>query len=176
MKTVSAAWSALTPICSAAMAFCASVTAVAGSMAVPPVPPVLPPDGVAVADGEPEPDGVPLDLCDELVPVVARDADVVAALVVLLEEVDEAYVSWSVWYVDIADLYAASAARTALYNGVLLIEASDWPAVTVSPALTFTAVTVPLVGKLTLDCVTWCTVPERASTCVTVPAPAVTVR
>ena len=48
-----------------------------------------------------------------------------AALDVLLVVVDDdAYVCWSVWYADIADLYAASAARTAFWSGVLLIDAS----------------------------------------------------
>ena len=83
------------------------------------MPPVLPPDGVPVPDGEP-PEG-----CDELIAVVARVVEVVAALVVLLAEVvDEAYVCWSVWYCETADLYAASAARTALWSGVLSIDAS----------------------------------------------------
>jgi hypothetical protein len=120
MKVGSAEFTVATPVCNAAMASVAALTAAAGSVTPPPPPgpPVPPPDGVPV------PDGAPLDGCDELVPVVAREVDVVAALVVLLELDDEAYVCWSVWYCEIADLYAASAARTALYNGVLLIEAS----------------------------------------------------
>src|SRR5450756_3035294 len=107
-----------TPVCSAAMASVAAFTAAAGSVEPPgaPVPPVPPPDGVPV------PDGAPLEACDELVPVVAcRDAEVVAALAVVDDA--EAYVCWSVWYADIADLYAASAARTAFCRGVLLIDA-----------------------------------------------------
>ena len=123
------------------MASVAAFTAAAGSVEPPgaPVPPVPPPDA-----------------CDELVPDVdCREDEVVAALDVLLVVVDDdAYVCWSVWYADIADLYAASAASTAFCSGVLLIDASASPTVTVSPALTLTAVTIPLVGKLTLACVT----------------------
>jgi hypothetical protein len=137
----------VTPACSAVMASVAALTAAAGSVAPPPPgPPGPPPEGVPVLEG------APLE-APELVPVVALDVDVVAALVLLVLE-DEAYVCWSVWYWEIADLYAASAARTAFCSGVALIDASAWPAATVSPALTLTAVTVPLVGKLTLDCVT----------------------
>jgi hypothetical protein len=54
---------------------------------------------------------------------VALDVDVVAALVLLVLD-DEAYVCWSVWYCEIADLYAASAARTAFCSGVALIDAN----------------------------------------------------
>jgi hypothetical protein len=112
------------------MASVAAFTAAAGSVEPPgaPVPPVPPPDGVPV------PEGAPLDACDELVPevdgredelVTAFGAPLVAALDVLLVVVDDdAYVCWSVWYADIADLYAASAARTAFWSGVLLIDAS----------------------------------------------------
>ena len=53
-----------------------------------------------------------------------RREDEVVALDVLLVVVDEdAYVCWSVWYWEIADLYAASAASTAFCSGVLLIDA-----------------------------------------------------
>jgi hypothetical protein len=78
------------------------------------------------------PDGAPLD-ADELAPevdgredelVTAFGALLVAALDVLLVVDDEASVCWSVWYADIADLYAASAASTAFCSGVLLIDAS----------------------------------------------------
>jgi len=131
------------------MASVAAFTAAAGSLVPPPLGPPVPP-----ADGLPLPDGGPLDAGDELVAGAAgRAADVVAALVVVVV-VDEAYVCWSVWYWEMADLYAASAARTAFCSGVALIDASAWPAAPVSPALTLTAVTIPLVGKLTLDCVT----------------------
>jgi hypothetical protein len=73
-------------------------------------------------------------------------------------------------------VYVALSASTAFCSGVALIDAKASPAVTVSPGLTLTAVTIPLVGKLTLACATWCTVPESDSSCVTVPAAAVTVR
>jgi hypothetical protein len=70
------------------------------------------------------PDGAPLDGGDELLPDVDCRADeVVAALDVLVVLDEEAYVSWSVWYWEIADLYAASAASTAFCSGVLLIDA-----------------------------------------------------
>ena len=108
-------------VASAASASVAALTAAAGSVA-PPVPPAPPPV-------PPVPEGAPLDACDELVPDVAdrdEEAVVAAARAVVLAVVDdaEAYVCWSVWYADIADLYAASAARTAFWSGVLLIEAS----------------------------------------------------
>src|SRR5664279_4857217 len=120
------------------MASVAAFTAAAGSVE-PPGAPVPPPDGVPVLDGAPVPDGVPvpdgapLDACDELVPEVDGREDVlvtafgalsVAAFDVLLVVDDEANVCWSVWYEEIADLYAASAARTAFWSGVLLIDAS----------------------------------------------------
>jgi hypothetical protein len=107
------------------MASVAAFTAAAGSVG-PPGAPVPPPDGVPVLDG------APLD-ADELGPevdgrddelVTAFGAMLVAALDVLLVVDDEASVCWSVWYADIADLYAASAASTAFCSGVLLIDAS----------------------------------------------------
>lgn len=160
------------PVCSAAMASVAALTAAVGSVVV--VAPVLPPDGVAVPEGDALDDGV------ELVLAVAGcdvEAALVATFVVLLVVVDEdASVCWSVWYWAIAAVYVALSARTAFCSGVALIDANASPAVTVSPALTLTPVTVPLVGKLTLACVTWWTVPDSDSTWVTVPAAAVTVR
>src|SRR5664279_2013291 len=96
------------------MASVAAFTAAAGSVEPPGAP--VPPAPLPV------PDGAPLDACDEL--VTAFGALSVAAFDVLLVVDDDAYVCWSVWYADIADLYAASAARTAFWSGVLLIDAS----------------------------------------------------
>jgi hypothetical protein len=190
-SVVSTVW---TPVCSAAMASVAALTAAAGSVApVPPelppeglpVPPELPPEGLPVPpvlppEGVPVPEGEALDACEELVLEIAcRDVEaaLVAAFFALLVVVDDdASVCWSVWYWAIAAVYVALSANTASCSGVALIEAKGSPAVTVSPGLTSTAVTTPLVGKLALAWLTWWTVPDRVSACVRAPAAAVTVR
>jgi len=137
------------PVCSAAMASVAALTAAVGSVVV--VAPVLPPEGVAVTDGVAVPEGDALDAGAELVVAVAGcdvEAALVAAFVVLLVVVDDdASVCWSVWYWAIAAVYVALSASTAFCSGVALIDASASPAVTVSPAFTLTEVTVPLVGS-----------------------------
>jgi hypothetical protein len=79
-------------------------------------------------------------------------AAVLALVALVVVEEEDAYVLWSVSYCATAFLYVASAARTAFCRGVVSIEASACPAVTVSPALTLTAMIFPAVGKLTLDC------------------------
>jgi hypothetical protein len=141
MKVGSVVFTMAMPASSALSAVSAALTA--ASAASPPGVP--PPPGVPV----PPPVGNPVDVV-----VLAGRAVVaafVAALVVLLED-EDAYVLWSVSYCATAFLYVASAARTAFCRGVVSIEASACPAVTVSPALTLTAVIFPAVGKLTLDC------------------------
>ena len=150
------------------------------ALPVPPVPPVPPPVPVPV----PVTCWPTVRLTEATVPAMVDVSAASLSAVWALESDDSAEVTaaWSESIVVVAALEASSAARrasaedswacaalTSSESAVVFTVASTSPAVTVWPALTLTAVTVPDTPKLRLAWLAGSIVPELATVCWIVP-------